>query len=297
MIKMKSQSLSQIQDKLNRIKEESNQLQERDQERDSALHAKLKQIAEDYANQTSADYASLGRVHLELPKEEVERWKNYGGIVANLDSLCGEASRLVKKRGYYAERLLKRLYGTFGTSDEQNSINADRWGFDEYYKSEKCHNRWLQRMHPADPAGLLDYQIFSSIDSKDVDYKEQKELFENRKMTKEQFENLLLRATTHPFHPSRKVNHDNLEIAIEEHKNTPYNALYCPRKQKYEVQELTEEEWEKKKEELWGDGTEPISEPIKSNSMISRIKRFVMTSKSPHDQEDGSYKTKFKGDD
>ncbi|MBS3146690.1 hypothetical protein J4471_03255 [Candidatus Woesearchaeota archaeon] len=84
---------------------------------------------------------------------------------------------------------------------------------------------------------------------------DEQELLLNRTMSKEQFENLLFRSLSKIL--SKEIwdydeSQSDLETSIEEHKNTPYSILDFPIKQKYEVKELTEEEWEEQKEKLWG---------------------------------------------
>src|SRR3989338_6844229 len=259
MIKMKSQRVLQIQDKLNRIEEESTQMVEMSEERYIAFVARVIKIAQDTLNEACKDYAIRGDLDLELPKQDREHWeKDFRKALFSIIRVEPNVEYNVKyhspfhslnHRKFAAKSLLSKLDRTFETSDDQNKINADiihgfRKNGQGLYGHDTSYGRYDQLIGTRHKSYREDFFT-----------KDDQELLLNRTMSKEQFENLLFRSLSKIL--SKEIwdydeSQSDLETSIEEHKNTPYSILDFPIKQKYEVKELTEEEWEEQKEKLWG---------------------------------------------
>src|SRR3989338_874370 len=132
MIKMKSQRVLQIQDKLNRIEEESTQMVEMSEERYIAFVARVIKIAQDTLNEACKDYAIRGDLDLELPKQDREHWeKDFRKALFSIIRVEPNVEYNVKyhspfhslnHRKFAAKSLLSKLDRTFETSDDQKKL-------------------------------------------------------------------------------------------------------------------------------------------------------------------------------
>jgi len=163
---------------------------------------------------------------------------------------------------YHAENILKNTYDTFGTleesiSDEKNKIGCVNNSI-KFKNPDMNYPKWRLSL----PDCILPSYILD---------KDQINKLVERSMTREEFEKLIMNSCQYPVvcdwrkrfeyecsnKPFLESEKDNkiLESMAEELKNSPYRPIQCQIKQEdpnLKLTELTESEWEKKKEELWG---------------------------------------------